>query len=114
PASADQEASGAVSPTGAAESARHWVELADERLAGTGIQCLMSPGNDDMIGVEDAISGSQTIVNPDGRLVQLQDGRELIATGYSNITPWRTDRELEEDALERLLVALFEQLQDPA
>jgi Icc-related predicted phosphoesterase len=110
----DQDAIEQVIARVALESVRRWVELADERLADTGIQCFMSPGNDDMLGVEEAIAGSQTIVNPDGRLIQLADGRELIATGYSNITPWRTDRELEERELERLMVGLFDQIQDPA
>ena len=110
----DQAAIEAIIAKVAVESVRRWVELADERLAGTGIECLMSPGNDDMLGVEAAIAESHTVVNPDGRLVTLKDGRELIATGYSNITPWRTDRELAEDDLDRLLVDLFEQVQDPA
>jgi Icc-related predicted phosphoesterase len=94
-------------------SVREWVTLADERLAGTGIQCFMAPGNDDMKGVEVAIEDSQSIVNPDGRRLELPGGHELIATGYSNTTPWHTDRELEEDELERLLDGLFAQLQRP-
>jgi uncharacterized protein len=110
----DQDAIEEIIAKVAIESVHRWVALADERLAGTGIECLMSPGNDDMLGVEDAIAGSQTIVNPDGRLVRLKDGRELIATGFSNLTPWRTERELDEDELGRLMVGLFDQLEDPA
>jgi Icc-related predicted phosphoesterase len=97
----------------ALESVREWVSLADERLAGTGIQCLMAPGNDDIKGVEAAIEGSQSIVNPDGRKLELIGGHELIATGYSNITPWHTDRELDEDKLEELMEGLFAQLERP-
>src|ERR1700739_1858082 len=30
-----------------------WMELADERLAGTGIRCIVCPGNDDQLEVDD-------------------------------------------------------------
>ena len=94
----------------AIQRVEQWMELADERLSGTGIQCLMAPGNDDMEGVEAAIEQSESIVNPDGRKLELITGHEFVATGYSNVTPWFTERELEEDELERLMADLFEQL----
>jgi Icc-related predicted phosphoesterase len=98
----------------AIERVRRWVQLADERLAGTDIQCLMAPGNDDMAGVEAAIETSAHVVNPDGRKLELRGGHEFVATGFSNITPWHTERELPEDDLEQLLVDLFEQCDDLA
>jgi uncharacterized protein len=96
----------------AIERVHQWIELADERLAGTDIQCLMAPGNDDMAGVEEAIEASASVVNPDGRKLELRGGHEFVATGFSNITPWHTERELAEDDLERLMIDLFEQCQD--
>lgn len=98
----------------AVQSVREWVALADERLAGTGIQCFMAPGNDDMKGVEGAIAESESIVNPDGRRLEIHGGHELIATGYSNFTPWNTDRELSEEELEQLMEGLFARLSKPA
>jgi uncharacterized protein len=98
----------------AIERVKRWVELADERLAGTDIQCLMAPGNDDVAGVEDAIADSLSIVNPDGRKLELAGGQEFVATGYSNVTPWHTERELPEDHLEHLMGELFDQCRDLA
>jgi Icc-related predicted phosphoesterase len=72
----------------------------------------MAPGNDDMAGVEDAIAESASVVNPDGQKLELPGGNEFVATGFSNITPWHTERELTEEALERLMAELFEQCRD--
>ncbi len=92
---------------------QEWVELADTRLAGSGVTCLMVPGNDDLDGIDEILSSSSAIVNPDGRRVELPNGVELIATGWSNITPWNTPRELSEDDLEELMEGLFATLERP-
>jgi Icc-related predicted phosphoesterase len=98
----------------AVDSVREWVALAEDRLGGSDIQCLMAPGNDDMLGVDEALAESTVILNPDGKRIDLKSGHQLIATGYSNITPWRTDRELGEDELSTLLDGLFEKVDEPA
>jgi Icc-related predicted phosphoesterase len=88
--------------------------MADERMAGREVQVFMAPGNDDVHGVEQAIEDSASIVNPDGCCLDVQGNYQLVATGYSNVTPWRTDRELTEEELERLMNGLFEGVRDPA
>lgn len=97
----------------AVEIVRDWMELADERLAGTEVECYMAPGNDDIKGLEEVIEASETVVNPDGRKLEIRGEHELIATGFSNITPWNTERELSEEELEILLENLFAQLERP-
>jgi Icc-related predicted phosphoesterase len=94
-------------------SVKRWVEMADERMAAKDVQVFMAPGNDDVNGVEDAIEGSTSIVNPDGRCLDMKGNYQLVATGYSNVTPWRTDRELTEEELERLMDGLFVGVRDP-
>ena len=37
------------------ETMSRWIELAEDRLAGTGIQCYFAPGNDDPIFVDDIL-----------------------------------------------------------
>ncbi|RCG32508.1 metallophosphoesterase [Sphaerisporangium album] len=76
-----------------------WMSLAEERLAGTGIMCLLAPGNDDPLFVDDVLGSSDMLVNPDGRLVELPGGFTMISVGYSNPTPWDSPRELPEDRL---------------
>ncbi len=109
----DQDEIESLISRAALASVRRWVELADERLAGKDVQVFMAPGNDDVQGVEEAIEGSASIVNPDGRCVDVKGGYQLVATGYSNVTPWRTDRELSEDELEQLMDGLFGEVRDP-
>jgi Icc-related predicted phosphoesterase len=77
----------------------HWLELAEERLAGTGVQCYFAPGNDDPIFVDDILRSSATVINPEEGQVDLGDGVTMISVGYSNKTPWDSPRELPEDEL---------------
>jgi uncharacterized protein len=76
-----------------------WISLAEERLDGTGITCLLAPGNDDPLFVDDLLGSSDMLINPEGQLVELPGGFTMISVGYSNPTPWRSPRELPEEQL---------------
>jgi Icc-related predicted phosphoesterase len=80
-----------------------WLELAEERLAGSGITCLLAPGNDDPFFVDELLRSSTRVVNPDRHLVELEQGWTLLSVGYSNPTPWDSPRELPEDKLRQLI-----------
>jgi Icc-related predicted phosphoesterase len=85
------------------ETLERWLAIAEERLAGTDIICLLGPANDDPPFVDDVISRSTRVINPDGQVVDLPDGWSLVSCGWSNPTPWDSPRELPEDVLlERL------------
>jgi uncharacterized protein len=77
----------------------NWLQLAEDRLAGTGIQCYFAPGNDDPIFVDDILRSSATVINPEEGQVDLGDGYTMVSVGYSNKTPWDSPRELPEDEL---------------
>jgi len=94
------------------DSLSRWVEMAEERLHGTGIQCYVIPGNDDMWIVDDVIDRSEAVINPEGQCVQLDNYHEMIASGYTNPTPWDTYRELPEDDLKVKLETLFLEASD--
>lgn len=70
------------------ETLSAWMSLAEERLAGTGIMCLLAPGNDDPLFVDDVLGASDMLINPEGQLVELPGGFTMISVGYSNPTPW--------------------------
>ncbi|HEX5188671.1 MAG TPA: hypothetical protein VFW16_03960 [Streptosporangiaceae bacterium] len=91
-----------------------WVELAEDRLAGTSIRCLIAPGNDDPAFIDDVLDSSSTVINPDGRVVELPGGFQMISVGYSNRTPWDSPRELDEPDLAALIDAEAAKLADPA
>lgn len=77
-----------------------WVELADERLRGSGVEVYVMPGNDDEFGIEEVLAESDVIVDPEGRMVEIAGGRlEMISLGWTNPTPWHTPRECPEEEL---------------
>jgi Icc-related predicted phosphoesterase len=75
-----------------------WMALADERLAGTGIRCIVSPANDDIFEIDPIISAATLVDLGESNLIDL-DGFSLVSTGWANPTPWNTYRELPEDQL---------------
>ena len=86
-----------------ADTIRRWLDVAEERLAGTDIVCFVSPGNDDQPFVDELLSSSDRVVNPEGRVVELPGNLEMVSLGYSNRTPWNSPRELDEpDLLARI------------
>jgi len=94
------------------ETAARWVRIAEERLKGTGIKCYLMPGNDDQLVIDQAIEKSDYVVNPEGKVVQLDSNHEMISTGYSNITPWRCPRDIPEEDLEKKIEAMASQVEN--
>jgi uncharacterized protein len=90
-----------------------WVDMAEDRLGGSGIEVIFAPGNDDPLFVDDLLSGSDTVVNPDGTVVELPGGFSMISVGYSNRTPWDSPRELDEDDLRKVIDEEVSKLADP-
>ena len=84
-----------------------WMALADERLTNTGLRCFVCPGNDDSPEIDEAIRRSQCVQLAEGKVVDLGDGFSMISTGWSNITPWKTFRELPEPELAAKIEAMI-------
>jgi Icc-related predicted phosphoesterase len=93
-------------------SVADWVQLAEERLAGTGVRCFMAPGNDDFLEIDDALKGSSVVEFAEARCIRLDERYEMITTGYSNPTPWDTERELPEADLRARIDAMAEDVED--
>ena len=79
-------------------SVEGWMALADERLGGTEIRCVVSPANDDMFEIDPIIDRAEHVQLGEANTIQL-DGFTLVSTGWANPTPWKTFRELPEDEL---------------
>lgn len=84
-----------------------WMELADQKLDGTGVKCYVCPGNDDHFAVDEVIRRARCVTLAEGRVVELGDGFQMVSTGWSNITPWHTHRELPEEQLLQKLEAMI-------
>ena len=81
------------------ETVERWLRLAEERLAGTEVMCLMAPGNDDPPFVDRLLRTSSRVINPERQVVELPGGFPMISVGYSNPTPWDSPREVPEEQL---------------
>jgi len=84
-----------------------WMALADERLEGSGRRCYVCPGNDDAEETDEVIRRSRFVELAEGKTVELGDGFSMISTGWSNITPWQTFRELPELELAAKIEAMI-------
>lgn len=91
---------------------RRWTNLADERLGGSSIDCLVMPGNDDEVFTGPVLDEAEHLINPEGRIIRVGP-YQVLSLGYSNLTPWHSPRELSEPELERRIDELAEQL-DPS
>lgn len=93
--------------------AGQWLAYADEKLAGTGIRCYVSPGNDDMFELDDLVRTSKQVQLVEGVVTQLDEHHEMISSGWSNVTPWRTFREESEEKLQVRYDAMLARLKNP-
>jgi Icc-related predicted phosphoesterase len=94
------------------ETVKKWMDLADERLAGTGMACVVCPGNDDQLEVDEVVREAKHVVLGEGRVVDL-DGFQLASTGWANRTPWDTYREEDEPDLAKRLAEVVAQVTTP-
>jgi Icc-related predicted phosphoesterase len=89
-----------------------WVDLAEQRLAATGVRVYVMPGNDDPWAIDEVLESSSAVLSCDNRIVDV-GGHEMLSSGFANPTPWHSPRELPEDELYTKLKALAEQLTSP-
>lgn len=96
------------------ERVQAWLQLATERLADGGVPLFLIPGNDDDFAIDEVLDQPGFVpVNADGKVLDLPGGLQLLASGWSNFTPWQTPREESEEALYERLDALARQVEDP-
>jgi len=90
-----------------------WLESAERKLKDTHIQCYVCPGNDDMPEVDALIRRSGRVHLAEGEVIQLDKHHEMISSGWSNPTPWKTYREENEAHLAVRYQAMVQHLKEP-
>ena len=95
------------------DNVERWMALGDERLAGTGIRCIVSPANDDIFEIDPIIARAEHLELGEGNTIAL-DGFTLVSTGWANPTPWNTFRELPEPELRERIDGLVAHGPGPA
>jgi len=105
---------GAVDRRFAAEmtqSLDRWLDMADGKLRGGEIPCILNGGNDDIWEIDDIIERSPCVSFAEGKVLDL-DGFPLISMGWTNPTPWDTFREAPEPELAAKIEAVAGQVPD--
>jgi len=74
-----------------------WIAFAEERLDGTPV--YVSPGNDDPFEIDEMWSSSDQIHLVEGEVVDIGEEFQMASTGWTEPTPWDTDREEEQEEL---------------
>ena len=92
---------------------QQWMDLADKKLDGSEMKVYCSPGNDDMDEVDEIVRASRRVLLVEGQVTPLDSNHEMIASGWSNRTPWNTEREEDEDQLKVRYEAMITRLKDP-
>ena len=75
-----------------------WLDMADGKLKGGEVPCVLNGGNDDIWEIDDIIESSPCVSFGEGKLLDL-DGFHLVSMGWTNPTPWDTFREAPEEEL---------------
>ena len=98
----------------ARERLASWIELAETRLAESGTKCFVIGGNDDEPEVLELLknANTQSLVFCEGKEVQIDDHHTMISVGFSNRTPWKTPREIDDDDLGGMIEGLAEGVAD--
>ena len=81
------------------ERLAEWLQIADERLRPRGTPVYFMLGNDDPVELAEMLADAPWGTHCEGKVVWIDDRHEMISWGYSNVTPWHTYREQDEDKL---------------
>jgi len=88
-----------------------WLDMADGKLRGGEIPCILNGGNDDIFEIDDVLEASPCVSFAEGKLLDL-DGFSLVSMGWTNPTPWDTYREAPEAELAAKIEAVASQVPD--
>jgi uncharacterized protein len=91
---------------------REWMDLAADRLEGSGVPMLLMPGNDDEFEIDPILAESRYAQNVNEQVVELSPWHQLVSLGWSSPTPWSTPREMPEEAFLDRLAGLLAGVRD--
>jgi Icc-related predicted phosphoesterase len=88
-----------------------WLDMADGKLHGGEIPCILNGGNDDIWEIDDIIEKSPCVSFAESKVLDL-GGFYLASMGWTNPTPWNTFREAPEDVLAGKIDAVVSKIPD--
>jgi Icc-related predicted phosphoesterase len=88
-----------------------WLDMADSKLRGGEIPCILNGGNDDIWEIDDIIEASPSVSFAESKVLDI-GGFYLASMGWTNPTPWNTFREAPEDVLATKIDAVVASIPD--
>jgi uncharacterized protein len=88
-----------------------WLDMADGKLRGGQIPCILNGGNDDIFEIDDIIEQSPCVSFAESKVIDL-GGWYMASMGWTNPTPWNTFREAPENELTQKIDAVVSQIPD--
>jgi hypothetical protein len=88
-----------------------WLDMADTKLRGGAVPCILNGGNDDIFEIDPILESAPSVTFAEGKVIDL-GGFTMISMGYTNPTPWDTHREAPEEELTRKIDAIAAQVPD--
>ncbi len=88
-----------------------WLDMAEGKLHGGEVPCILNGGNDDIWEIDDIIERSPNVSFGEAKMIDI-GGFYLVSMGWTNPTPWNTFREAPEDVLAGKIDAVVSQIPD--
>jgi uncharacterized protein len=88
-----------------------WLDMADSKLRGGEIPCILNCGNDDIWEMDAIIEQSPCASFAESKVLDL-GGFYMASCGWTNPTPWNTFREAPDDVLTGKFDAVIAQIPD--
>jgi uncharacterized protein len=88
-----------------------WLDMADGKLRGGAIPCILNGGNDDIFEIDPILEAAPSVTFAEGKVIDL-GGFTMISMGYTNPTPWDTHREAPEEELAARIEAIAARVPD--
>jgi uncharacterized protein len=90
-----------------------WIDMAEDKLAGSGIRVVACPANDDMFEIDDLLTHASVVETGDEEHPIEIEGMTMVSMGWTNPTPWHTFREAPEDQIAKRIERALEHASDP-
>jgi len=88
---------------------KSWLDLIPQKVPSE-TRVIVCPGNDDRTGVDELINTHKSVLNGEGKIIEIDESHEMVSCGWVNPSPWKTAREEEEDRLEARLETYISQV----
>ena len=62
--------------------------------------------------IDNALDSAKYVINPEEKVIFVDDEHEMITLGYANHTPWNSPRETDEDVLEKKIEVMCSKVSD--